>query len=391
MPLSPIAPHGGELTLCLNPQARQWPAEAELSVDAVAEGDLGMLAVGAYSPLKGFMDAQTTASVTETLRLPSKLVWPIPITLGVDAAQQEILAGLRPGMGVRLLARESKAPLAHLKVQEVFERDAESEAKQVFGTTSLAHPGVAQLMDRGNLCLAGEVAVFAKPTFGTLSCLTPAESRAAFVAQGFERVVGFQTRNPIHRAHEYILKCAMESSDGLLLHPLVGATQESDIPADVRQRCYEALIEAVMVPSRVILSGLCAPMRYAGPKEAVLHALIRQNFGCTHFIVGRDHAGVGQYYGTYAAQKIFEQFTPEDLKITIVPFENAFFCRTCSQMATAKTCPHPESAHMSLSGTEVRRLLAQGQRPPPEFSRPQVADVLVAWAQSKSQAPRPTS
>jgi sulfate adenylyltransferase len=244
---------------------------------------------------------------------------------------------------------------------------------------------VAQLLERGPWCLAGPVTVLKPQVVGSLdggTALTPTETRAAFVERGWKRVVGFQTRNPVHRAHEYIIKCAMESSDGLLLHPLVGFTKSDDIPAPVRLRCYQALLTSVMPASRVLLSLLPAPMRYGGPREAILHAIMRQNYGCSHFIVGRDHAGVGSYYGTYDAQKIFGTLPEDVLQIRPLFFEHAFFCRACAQMATPKTCPHDTDQHVTLSGTKVREMLKRGERPPPEFSRAQVADVLIEWARA---------
>ena len=375
-----IPPHGGALVQAAQ-AARPHPHGQVLELDAVARADLAMLAVGAYSPLRGFMDSTARAEVARSMRLPSGEVWPIPITLPVAAAQAARLAA---GMALVLQDQAGRA-LGLLQVSQVYQRDPAEEARQVFGTDDAAHPGVAMLLQRGPWCVAGEVAVLAAAGLGNTGlegapCLTPAQTRAEIQARGWQRVVGFQTRNPVHRAHEYIIKCALETCDGLLLHPLVGATKDDDIPAAVRLRCYQALLSTALPANRVLFSVLPAPMRYAGPREAVLHALVRQNYGCTHFIVGRDHAGVGNYYGTYDAQKIFTSLPGPGLAIEPMMFEHAFFCRRCGQMASPKTCPHPSSDHIFLSGTKVRDLLKRGERPPEEFTRPEIADVLIAWA-----------
>ena len=381
-PAGLITPHGGELKHAV---VRRETVKAHardavtLPLDAVGRADLEMLAQGAYSPLTGFQTNAEREHVARDMRLPNGTVWPIPITLGLGATQAPMVH-----VGHVLRLAYDGETVGTLTVSEVYERDPVAEAKQVFGTDDSKHPGVAQMYARGPLCVAGQVQLFddVKPVAAVGVALTPQQSRMAIEERGWQRVVGFQTRNPIHRAHEYILKCAMEISDGLLLHPLVGATKDDDVPAAVRLQCYEAMMAAAWPADRVLLSCLPAPMRYAGPREAVLHALIRQNYGCSHFIVGRDHAGVGNYYGTYDAQRIFDQFDKADIAIQTLFFEHTFFCRKCEQMASAKTCPHATDAHVILSGTKVREMLRQGERPPPEFTRAAVADVLIAWARS---------
>jgi sulfate adenylyltransferase len=368
-------PHGGHLV------DRRLGAEeaaalgasglASLSLTPAEAADLRALATGAYSPLAGFMGAKEHQSVTETMRLPDGVLWPIPVCLGIPA-------GVRPDGGRLLLRDEDGGLLGVLEVHEVYERNRHGEAELVYGTTDPAHPGVARVLGAPALAVAGPIQALAEPLPGPVGAraLTPTETRAAFAERGWSTVVGFQTRNPVHRAHEYLMKCALETVDGLLLHPLVGPTKEGDTPAEVRMRAYEAVL-GYFPPRRVLLAALVAPMRYAGPREAVLHALVRKNHGCTHFIVGRDHAGVGTYYGTYQAQELLAALDEDELGITPLRFDNAFWCRRCLAMATAKTCPHPPEEQVTLSGTQVRTMLAAGQLPPAEFSRPEVAQLLI--------------
>ena len=328
-----------------------------------------MIASGALSPLSGFMTRDDYTATVEDMHLASGLAWAIPVTLAVETQPQGdrlALEGYEGGL------------LAVLDVAEVFEADRQNEAAKVFRTTEEAHPGVAQVYAEGSTLVGGPVTVFARPepAFPALH-VDPAQTRAAFAERGWSRVVGFQTRNPVHRAHEYIQKCALETVDGLLLHPLVGKTKGDDVPAEVRVRCYEVLLENYYPADRTMLSAFPAAMRYAGPREAVWHAICRKNYGCSHFIVGRDHAGVGSYYGTYDAHLIFDDFEPHELDIEPMFFDHTFFCRTCGNMGSAKTCPHPGEDHVHLSGTKVREMLGQGEMPPPEFSRPEVAQVLI--------------
>lgn len=379
----PIAPHGGTLVNllaegaeaeALAQRARNLP---KLVVSPRELSDLELLAVGALSPLTGFQGERDYHAVLETMHLASGLAWTIPVTLSLGEEEVKRIGGAE---AVALLAEEGGEPLAVVEVEQIFRRDREKEALGVFGTEDLAHPGVRALAEAGDFCLAGPVRAIRLPEHHDFLeyRLTPAQTRAAFRERGWRTVVGFQTRNPIHRAHEYIQKCALEIVDGLLVHPLMGETKDDDVPADVRMACYEALFAGYYPKDRAMISIFPAAMRYAGPKEAIWHAICRKNYGCTHFIVGRDHAGVGSYYGTYDAQAIFERFEPGELGITPLMFEHAFWCNACEGMASVKTCPHGETSRVSLSGTKVREMLRRGERPPIEFTRPEVADILIA-------------
>ena len=371
-----IAPHGGRLINRLvhgeeADELRQRAADLpSLHLNARQLSDLELIASGALSPLEGFMERADYDSVVEEMHLANGLPWTIPITLaagdGDVPAENTDIALYDPHGTLRGI----------MAVQEVYPYDKTREAREVYRTEEAAHPGVAALYAQGDMLLGGPVTVLPAADDGPYH-LPPAAARAAFAARGWRTVVGFQTRNPVHRAHEYIQKCALEIVDGLLLHPLVGETKSDDIPAEVRLRCYEVLLANYYPQDRVILGVLPAAMRYAGPREAIFHALMRKNHGCTHFIIGRDHAGVGTYYGTYDAQKLFDQFAPDALGITPLRFENSFYCRRCAGMASDKTCPHGPEDRVALSGTAVRAMLRAGELPPPEFSRPEVARVLV--------------
>jgi sulfate adenylyltransferase len=363
-----IQPHGGTLVERTGPRPDGVDALERIELTSRELSDLDMLASGALSPLEGFMSRADYERVVDEMHLENGLPWSLPVCLAVDAA---------PAGDTVALAGDGELR-AVLEVGEVYEYDTEREAERCFRTSDENHPGVARLFAQKPLYLSGRVTVFDRPqpSYPELA-LDPAESRATFAERGWKRVVGFQTRNPIHRAHEYLTKGALETVDGLLIHPLVGETKSDDVPAATRVECYRVLLEGYYPRDRVVLSAFPAAMRYAGPREAIWHAICRKNYGCSHFIVGRDHAGVGDYYGTYDAQLIFDEFEPHELDIEPMFFEHAFYCRVCGQMATPKTCPHEGDAHVFLSGTKVRELLAAGQLPPVEFSRPEVAEVLI--------------
>jgi sulfate adenylyltransferase len=364
-----IRPHGGELVERTGERPEGVEALETVRLTSREVSDLDMLASGALSPLTGFMGREDYERVLEEMRLAGGLPWALPVCLAVDQAPAGDRLALADGTG---------RPLAVLDVEEVYEYDKDREAERAFRTTDGDHPGVARLYAQHDRYVAGPVTVFERlePPFPELH-RDPAETRSLFSEKGWRRVVGFQTRNPIHRAHEYLTKCALETVDGLLIHPLVGETKSDDVPVEVRVDAYRALIERYYPEERVVVSAFPAAMRYAGPREAIWHAICRKNYGCSHFIVGRDHAGVGDYYGTYDAQLIFDELEPHELDIEPMFFEHAFWCHACGQMATPKTCPHSGDDHVFLSGTKVRELLSQGELPPAEFSRPEVAEILI--------------
>ena len=376
-----ISTHGGQLVnrIATPEQKEDFLSKAEylprVQLDARAVSDLEMIAIGGFSPLTGFMNQVDYNRVVSEMRLADGTAWSIPITLSVT---EEVAAQLEENSYIRL-DDPSGRYIGVLQLSEKYHYDKQREAINVYRTDEEKHPGVQVVYKQGSVNLAGDVWLLQRdphPQFPKYQ-IDPAESRKMFLENGWKTVVGFQTRNPIHRAHEYIQKCALETVDGLFLHPLVGATKSDDIPADVRMRCYEILLDGYYPQNRVILAINPAAMRYAGPREAIFHALVRKNYGCTHFIVGRDHAGVGDYYGTYDAQHIFNEFAPEELGIVPMKFEHAFFCTRTKQMATSKTSPSTPEERIHLSGTKVREMLRRGESPPPEFSRPEVAAELV--------------
>jgi sulfate adenylyltransferase len=383
-----IRPHGGRLINRLvdaadaSAVAKEAAGLPVITLRPAQCCDLEMIAIGAFSPLTGFARRADFESICRSMRLADGTVWPIPITLAVDDATK---VPLRAGSSAAMRHPDGTL-LGVIDIEEIYPHDTALEIPSVFGTQDAAHPGVKNVMDEGGWLVGGPVRVltvtpqrepgeqFAEHR------LPPARTREVFTNRGWKTVVAFQTRNPIHRAHEYLTKCAQEMCDGLLIHPLVGQTQPGDIPADVRMKCYQVLIEKYYVRDRTMLSVMPAAMRYAGPREAILHALVRKNYGCTHFIVGRDHAGVGSYYGSYDAQMIFDRFDPAQIGIIPLKFEHTAWCNACEAMTSPRTCPHGADQKVALSGTKVRDLLKAGQRPPIEFSRPEVADVLIEWA-----------
>lgn len=383
-----IAPHGGKLV------NRYVSGDAAGALRERAQGltkihladrrlsDLEMIGCGAFSPLEGFMNRADYDNVVVNKRLANGLPWTIPITLAVTSDEAE---SLRNNDEVALVDKFENI-LAVMQLEEIYKYDVEREARLVYRTTDEAHPGVRNLYRRGDVHLGGKIQVLQDRVDKNFPQyrLTPEQTRRAFAERGWRKIVGFQTRNPIHRAHEYLTKCALEIVDGLLIHPLVGATKEGDIPAEVRMQCYETLIQYYYPKDRVLLAVLPAAMRYAGPREAIVHALVRKNYGCTHFIVGRDHAGVGNYYGTFDAQYIFDEFEPSELGITPLMFEHAFYSPTVQTMGTSKTLPE-DAEKMTLSGTKVRQMLLDGQVPPPEFTRPEVAKVLIEAMRNRGQ------
>ncbi|MEH2177102.1 sulfate adenylyltransferase [Nostoc sp.] len=376
-----IAPHGGQLVnrIATPEQRAEFLSKADflprVQLDDRAVSDLEMIAIGAFSPLTGFMNQEDYDRTVTEMRLANGLVWSIPITLSVS---EEVASPLQEGGLIRLDNSRGEF-IGVLQLTQKYRYDKTREAIKVYRTDDVNHPGVQVLYNQGTVHLAGDIWLLQRephPQFPIYQ-IDPAASRQLFKDKGWKTIVGFQTRNPIHRAHEYIQKCALEIVDGLFLHPLVGATKEDDIAADVRMRCYEILLEHYYPLDRVTLAINPAAMRYAGPREAIFHALVRKNYGCTHFIVGRDHAGVGDYYGTYDAQYIFDEFEPSELGIVPMKFEHAFYCTRTKQMATSKTSPSRPEERIHLSGTKVREMLRRGELPPPEFSRPEVAAELA--------------
>jgi len=386
-----LLPHGGKLInrfgnskelLALTQKAKTLKP---FYISQREASDVELIADGVLSPLTGFMGSSDYKSVLTNMRLANNLPWTLPVTLSV--AEKEA-ASLKEGMTVSLIEKDQAEPLAILAVDEIYPFDKDEEAKAVYGTNDQSHPGVFYLQTLGERYIGGSIQMLKRPYYEKFQSYrkTPSEMRALFAERGWEKVVAFQTRNPIHRAHEYIQKCALEMADGLLIHPIGGATKGDDVPVEVRMRCYEVLLENYYPKDRALLSIFPAAMRYGGPKEAIFHAICRKNYGASHIIIGRDHAGVGSFYGPFDAQQIFSHFP--DLGISPIFFDNAFYCKKCLGMVSNKICPHDVTQQVALSGTRVREMLRAGECPPPEFTRPEVAAILVAAMREHGGATR---
>lgn len=386
--LNLVPPHGGELKPLLITDRdhrdrilKSVPSLPTIKLTSKSESDLIMLATGAFSPLTGFMKSQDYVNVLHNMRLSNGLLWPIPINLPVSS---EHAGEIEPGDDVALIAAESDELMAVMTISEKFPYGKDLEAKQVFGTLDMSHPGVEKIYNQPDTYLAGDVKVLSEGSYPQdfKAFARPAETRQIFADKGWRTIAAFQTRNPIHRSHEYLTKVALELCDGLLIHPVVGKLKVGDIPADVRMKCYQAMMDHYYNPENTVLKVYPIEMLYGGPREAILHAIIRQNFGCSHMIIGRDHAGVGDFYGAFEAQEIFETLQPGDLHLKPIKMDWTFWCRKCETVVSAKTCPHKHSDHLMISGTKLREMLSSGERPPVEISRPEVVDILSEYYQN---------
>ena len=383
-----VSPHGGRLLPLLvsdgerDKALNEVRALPQVRLSSREVSDLIMLAMGAFSPLEGFIGSEDYKRVIADMRLKSGLLWPIPITLSTTGEEAD---KIKEGQKVALLGSENSEIMASMLVEEKYSYDKHREALQVFGTEDADHPGVRSVYQQGEVYLGGPVKVFSESDYPErfAQFARPEETRAIFNDKGWTTIAAFQTRNPLHRSHEYLTKIALEVCDGLLIHPIVGRLKAGDIPAEVRMECYKVLLDNYYPKDRVVLKVYPMEMRYGGPREAILHAIIRQNFGCSHLIIGRDHAGVGSYYGTFDAQRIFDKLSPGDLQIQPLKMDWAFWCSKCGSMASLKTCPHADEDHLLISGTKLREMLAKGERPPEQFSRKEVVDILVKYYQSK--------
>ena len=371
-----IKPHGGTLLEHYISPGELQSLRTRRDIDLTDRllFDALMIAIGGYTPLNGFLSEDDYTSVVQTMRLKSGRLFAIPIVLPVT---QEHFNAIQRGETIVLRDR-SQNQIGVIEISGKFRRDLKKEAKSVYGTLDAHHSGVQKIYEEGEYTVSGAIKVDREKIDVQFPSdfLTPSETRAYFEKRGWRTVTAFQTRNPIHRAHEYLTKVALEMTDGLMIHPIVGEVKADDIPAAVRMKCYKTLIEKYYNKNRVLLNVLPMAMRYAGPREAIHHAIIRQNYGCTHIIIGRDHAGVGDYYGTYDAQRIFHEIEQDDLQIAPIMFDHAFFCRKCKQMVSVKTCPHDERDHLFFSGTRVREMLKKGQDLPEEFTRREISDTL---------------
>lgn len=376
-----VPPHGGKLfPLLARRSQREEGTLPKIKLSSRQMSDLIMLAMGAFSPLQGFMGKEDYQKVIKEMRLKSGLLWPIPITLSASREKADMI---KEGQRIALVNSENNEVMASMLVLEKYSYDKRAEAIQVFGTDDPNHPGVEKVYEQGDVYLGGPVEALSEggyperfPEFAR-----PAETRSIFAEKGWTTIAAFQTRNPLHRSHEYLTKIALEVCDGLLIHPIVGKLKAGDIPAEVRMECYRALLDNYYPKDRVILKVYPMEMRYCGPREAILHAIIRQNFGCSHLIIGRDHAGVGDYYGPFDAQNIFDELREDDLYIKPLKLDSTFYCWKCNSMTSYKTCPHSDESHLLISGTKLREMLSRGESPPEQFSRPEVVDILIKYYQ----------
>jgi len=385
-----VSPHGGRLLplFVAGEERKESLEEAKLvprvRLSSKEASDLIMLAMGAFSPLDGFLKKQDYESVVAGMRLKNGLVWPIPITLSIS---KEKAATIKEGQRIALVNSGNDEIMAGMLVEEKYSYDKRIEALEIFGTDDERHPGVEKIYEQGEIYLGGPVQVISEGNYPMqfAEYARPAETRALFTDRGWSTIAAFQTRNPLHRSHEYLTKIALEVCDGLFIHPVVGKLKAGDIPAEIRMECYRVLLNNYYPSDRVILKVYPMEMRYGGPKEAILHSIIRQNFGCSHMIIGRDHAGVGNYYGSFDAQSIFDELKEDDLYIKPLKLDNTFYCNKCKSMASLKTCPHGSENHLSISGTKLREILSHGERPPEEFSRPEVVDILIRYYQDEGK------
>ncbi|MCF8176101.1 MAG: sulfate adenylyltransferase [Burkholderiaceae bacterium] len=387
-----VNPHGGGSLRPLLLEGQELAAERaraqslpRITVSSREKGDIIMLGIGGFTPLEGFMSHTDWQGVCDGMRMANGLFWPIPITLSTD----EVIAdGIKTGSDVALVDADNGEILATMKVTEKYAIDKAHECATVFKTTDIEHPGVKMVMEQGDINLAGPIKVLSQGGFpeqyGELF-MSPKETRAKFEAMGWTKVAAFQTRNPMHRSHEYLAKIAIETCDGVLIHSLLGNLKPGDIPADVRSESIATLAENYFVKNTVLQAGYPLDMRYAGPREALLHALFRQNYGCSHLIVGRDHAGVGSYYGPFDAHHIFDELPKGSLETLPLKIDWTFWCYKCGSMASARTCPHGETDRLLLSGTKLRKMLSEGGEVPAEFSRPEVLEVLRAYYASLAE------
>jgi sulfate adenylyltransferase len=381
-----VKPHGGgELKplllqgAALTDEKKRAQSLPKVMLSSRETGDLIMMGIGGFTPLDGFMTRADWQGVCDGMKMANGLFWPIPVTLSTDKATAD---AIKTGSDVALVDRESNEVMATMKVTEKYTIDKAHECMMVYKTADLEHPGVKMVMDQGEVNLAGPVKVLStggfREKYGN-QFMTPAETRALFEKMGWSKIAAFQTRNPMHRSHEYLAKIAVETMDGVLIHSLLGKLKPGDIPAEVRSEAIGVLIKNYFAPNTAIQAGYPLDMRYAGPREALLHALFRQNYGCSHLIVGRDHAGVGDYYGPFDAQKIFDEIPKGSLETVNMNIDWTFWCNKCGGMASQRTCPHTKEDRILLSGTKVRAMLSEGKDLPVEFSRPEVAAVLKKY------------